>query len=105
MYISALGYYVAYCNGKTINLNHHELDPNWTDYNQTILYSSYDITPLLNGNNNTQTIGIMLGNGWYNPLPMRFWGSLNLRDWLVVGNTPKVILQVNIYYQDGTYNR
>ncbi len=97
LYITGLGYYEAYINGKRIG--DHCLDPGWTNYKKRILYSVYDITEnLKNGKN---AIGVMLGNGWYNPLPLRFWGKINLRDTLTTG-TPRLIAQLNIEYEDGT---
>jgi alpha-L-rhamnosidase len=43
----------------------------------------------------------MLGNGWYNPLPFRMWGRINLREHLTIGQ-PRATLQLNIEYSDGT---
>src|SRR6185437_10215072 len=59
----------------------------------------FDITSSLHQGRNA--VGIMLGNGWYNPLPLRMWGHLNLRDHLTVG-APRAILQLEVTYQDGT---
>jgi len=70
LYISGLGYYEAYLNGKRIG--NYLLDPGWTSYEKRVLYSSYDVTGLLTKKRNC--LGVMLGNGWYNPLPMRMWG-------------------------------
>ena len=43
----------------------------------------------------------MLGNGWFNPLPLKMWGAINPRDSLVTGD-PRVILQLVVEYADGT---
>lgn len=96
-YVAGLGYFVLFLNGKKVG--DHELDVPWTDFSKEIMYSTFDVTSLLLSGNNT--IQIMLGNGWYNPLPMKFWGFLNLREYLTVG-PPKAILQCNIYNQDGS---
>ncbi len=96
-YVSGLGYYVMSLNGKRVG--DHVLDPAWTSYGKRVLYSSYDVTRLIGPGQNA--VGIEVGNGWYNPLPMRFWGWLNLREYLVIGR-PRIILQVNIEYMDGT---
>ena len=45
-------------------------------------------------------IGVTLGNGWYNPLPLRMWGRVNLRERLPVGR-PQFIAQLDIKYADG----
>jgi alpha-L-rhamnosidase len=46
-------------------------------------------------------LGIMLGNGWFNPLPLRLWGHLNLREHLTIGE-PRAILQLVADFADGT---
>src|SRR5579872_6725209 len=50
LYISGLGYYEAYLNGKKIG--DHVLDPGWTAYQKQVLYSVYDITSQLKRGNN-----------------------------------------------------
>ena len=82
LYVSGLGYYEAYLNGRRVG--DHVLDPGWTTYSQRILYSAYDVTDLLR--NGSNALGIIVGSGWYNPLPLRMWGWLNLRDHLVPGH-------------------
>ncbi len=96
LYISGLGYYEAYINGHRIG--NHYLDPGWTDYSKRVFYSSYDVTPNVRMGKNC--IGVMLGNGWYNPLPLKMWGRKNLRKALTIGQ-PRFILQMNITYNDG----
>jgi alpha-L-rhamnosidase len=97
LYISGLGYYEAYMNGERIG--DQVLDPGWTNYHKRVLYSTYDVTNLiLNGEN---CIGIMLGNGWYNPLPMTMWGYLNLREHLPIGR-PRFIAQLKMDFEDGS---
>jgi len=97
LYISGLGYYEAYLNGERIG--DYVLDPGWTSYEKRVLYSSYDVTGLVREKRNC--LGVMVGNGWYNPLPMLMWGGLNLREYLPVGR-PRLIAQLNIEYSDGT---
>jgi alpha-L-rhamnosidase len=60
--ITGLGYYEAWINGQRVG--DHVLDPAQTDYEQRVLYVSYDVTALVQTDANT--IGVMLGNGWYN---------------------------------------
>ena len=95
--ISGLGYYEAFLNGKRIG--DYVLDPGWTSYKKRVLYSTYDVTGLLQQGQNA--IGVMLGNGWYNPLPLRLFGRWNLRQILNIGQ-PKLIAQLNIEYADGS---
>jgi alpha-L-rhamnosidase len=96
LYITAAGYYNASLNGNKIGKNF--LDPAWTSYAKRIYYASYNITSnILPGLN---CIGVSLGNGFYNPLPLRMWGNLNLREKLSVGR-PKLIAKLVLTYADG----
>ncbi|MEI6604432.1 MAG: family 78 glycoside hydrolase catalytic domain [Verrucomicrobiota bacterium] len=97
IYISGLGYHELRLNGCKVGDSW--LDPGWTAYDKRVLYATHDVTPMLREGDNT--LGIMLGNGWFNPLPLRLWGHLNLRKHLAVGR-PRVIVQLNIDYADGT---
>ena len=97
LYISGLGYYEAFLNGEKIG--DHRLDPGWTQYAETVYYAAYDITSQMNEGSNA--IGVMLGNGWYNPLPMKLFGRWNLRNILTIGQ-PKVIAQLEMTYADGS---
>tara|TARA_R110002050_G_scaffold187015_2_gene321416 strand:- start:75468 stop:77936 length:2469 start_codon:yes stop_codon:yes gene_type:complete len=94
--ITAAGYYRATINGQRIGQN--RLDPAWTDFSKRIYYSEYDITDFLNSEKNC--IGVTLGNGFYNPLPLRMWGRRNLRDVLNVGR-PVFIGKIILKYQNG----
>ena len=97
LYISGLGYYSASLNGRPVG--DHQLDPAWTMYSKRIFYSTYDVTDqLVEGGN---CLGVILGNGWYNPLPLRMWGHLNLRQHLTVGR-PRLIAQLNVEFTDGS---
>lgn len=97
LYITGAGYYEAYLNGKKIS--DEALTPGWTNFDKRILYRTYDVTALVSSGKNI--IGVQVGNGWYNPLPMRFWGKYNLRDALTTGR-PSVIAQLRLMYVDGT---
>jgi alpha-L-rhamnosidase len=97
LYISGLGYSEVYINDQKIG--DHLLDPGFTVYRKQALYVTYDITAALKNKNNM--LGIMLGNGWYNPLPLRLFGRFNLRDVQQTGR-PCVKAQVLIKYSDGT---
>jgi alpha-L-rhamnosidase len=97
LYITALGYYEAYLNGDRIG--DYILEPAWTNYSTRIFYSVYDVMPQLQEGANC--IGVTLGNGWYNPLPLRMWGRLNLREYLTIGR-PCFIAQLELTYTDGT---
>lgn len=85
-YVSGLGYYQLYVDGARVGDSY--LDPGWTTYNKTVLYAVYDLTSALasaplDTTTAQHAVGIELGNGWWNPLPMRFWGSKRIRAALV----------------------
>ncbi len=96
LYITAAGYYQASLNGKRIGKA--ILDPAWTDYSKRIYYSEYDLSSMIQ--NGINCIGVTLGNGFYNPLPMRMWGGLNLREALPVGN-PVFIAKLVLTMKNG----
>lgn len=97
LHITGLGYYEASINGRRVG--DQVLDPGWTKYDRRVFYSTFDVTEQLNRGDNC--IGVMLGNGWYNPLPLRMWGHLNLREHLTIGR-PRFIAQLNIEFADGS---
>jgi len=96
LYITAAGYYKATLNG--IRVGDHLLDPAWTDYGKRIYYSEYDVTQSIK--TGTNCIGVILGNGFYNPLPMRMWGGRNIRTELTVGR-PVFIARLVLREKDG----
>jgi alpha-L-rhamnosidase len=96
LFITAAGYYCAYINGSELDQNY--CDPAWTDFSKRIYYAEYDITNQLNSTINT--IGVTIGNGFYNPLPMKMWGYLNLRKYLTIGQ-PMFIANIRLEYDNG----
>jgi len=97
LYVSGLGYYEAFLNGKRIG--DCVLDPLWTTYSKRVFYRVYDVGDLLENGENV--LAATLGNGWYNPLPLRMWGRFNLREALTVGR-PRLLAQLEIEYEDGS---
>jgi len=97
LYISGLGYYEVSINGQRVG--DRVLDPGWTNYEKRVFYSVYDVTGLVRAGLNC--VGVMLGNGWWNPLPLRMWGTRNLRADLPVGR-PCLIAQLEIAGEDGS---
>ncbi|MBP7826579.1 MAG: Bacterial alpha-L-rhamnosidase [Verrucomicrobia bacterium ADurb.Bin118] len=96
-YVSGLGYYELRLNGAKVG--DQVLDPGWTRYSRRVLYSTYDVTAQLKRGRNA--VGFMLGNGWFNPLPLRMWGRINPRDALTIGE-PRALLQLVIEFTDGS---
>jgi len=92
--ITAAGYYKATLNGERIGDIY--LDPAWTNFSKRIYFTEYDLTGSLKKGANC--LGVTLGNGFFNPLPLRMWGNRNLRDALPTGNpgfTAKLVIEYN----------
>jgi len=91
-YICGLGCYEFLINGRKVGRN--VIDPGWTDYRKTCLYTTYDVTKYIAKGKNA--LGVMLGNGMYNITGGRytkFTGTFG---------PPKMIFQMHIEYTDGT---
>ena len=73
--------------------------PPFTPYRKRILEEAFDVTVHVRpGASNV--LRVELGNGWYNPLPLKMWYIYNLRDHLAVGK-PCVKATLEIAYADG----
>jgi len=96
LYISGLGYYEAELNGEKVG--DQVLDPGWTNYGKRVLYSTYDVTDRVKEGENA--VGVTLGNGWYNPLPLGLFRKFNLRKFLTIGQ-PKFIAELHVWHPDG----
>ena len=94
--IASPGMYDACVNGKRVN---SVALPIWTAFDRRVLEDEYDVTALVTGGKNT--LMLELGNGWWNPLPMKMWGRFNLRKTLPHG-TPTARAVLEIEYADGT---
>lgn len=95
--ITAAGYYQAFIDGERIGKN--VLDPAWTDFSKRIYYSEYDVTDMIR--EGEHCLGVMLGNGFYNPLPLRKWGRRNLRTDLAAVGKPAFIAKLYLVYENG----
>lgn len=95
--ITAAGYYQATLNGASIG--NAILDPAWTDFSKRIYYSEFDVSELIEEGENC--LGVALGNGFYNPLPMRKWGRRNLREDLAEVGKPVFIAKLVLDYENG----
>jgi alpha-L-rhamnosidase len=109
VYVCGLGFYELYINGKKVG--NQVLAPAVTNYDvrnlknvlypyddkstQRVLYNTFDVSELLK--NELNTIGLVLGNGWYNQ-----------RDRTVEGNmwydSPRLILQLEVVDKFGGQN-
>jgi alpha-L-rhamnosidase len=93
-YISGLGLYELYINGKKIG--DQVLAPGPTEYNKRVFYNTFDVTGELKEGGNA--IGAILGNGRF--FRMRYTG-LRLPGITHYGY-PKMICQLNLVYEDGS---
>ena len=91
-HVCGLGQYELVVNGR--KSGEDLLSPGWTKYDQTCLYDTRDLTPLLREGPNA--VGLFLGNGMYNVQAGRytkFKGSFG---------PLKAIAQLRLEYADGT---
>lgn len=61
LYVSALGLYEFYINGKRIGNDYFA--PGWTDYTKRVYYNAYDVTKEIKTGKNV--FGAVVANGWY----------------------------------------
>lgn len=94
-FISGIGYYELFINGNRIG--DQVLDPGWTDYRKTVLYSTYDITDNLRRGDNV--FGVMLGRGNYGMIAVDHWGFYEKGGYI---GQPKLICRFLVTYDDGT---
>lgn len=100
LYATSLGYHSLSINGQRVSDN--VLDPAWTSTENRILYASHDFTDMIVAGENV--LGVQLGNGWANPLPLKMWGHRNIRESLPVSR-PAFLSELVIEFQDGSVER
>ncbi|MBG0850757.1 family 78 glycoside hydrolase catalytic domain [Streptomyces spinoverrucosus] len=102
LYVSALGVYDAYVNGRRVAVPHGRgstlelLTPGWTNYDSTVSYFTYDVTDLI-GHERQVTLAAVLGNGWYNGRI-----SDNSAYYAKNGNRLALKAKLLIHYADGS---
>ncbi len=97
LHVAGPGYVRTSLNGE--RLADEALDPPWTAFDKRILFRSHDVTAAVKEGANC--LGLSLGNGWFNPLPLRMWGHRNIRGSLVTGR-PRAIACLVVEHPDGT---
>jgi alpha-L-rhamnosidase len=97
LHVAGLGYGIPSLNGK--RLGDISLDPPWTAFDKRVLFRSHDVSASLQNGENC--LGMTIGNGWHNPLPLRMWGGRNIRLSLPVGR-PRFIALLVVEHPDGT---
>jgi len=95
LYVTALGFYEAYLNGRRVG--DHQLEPGWTDYRKRVRYQTYDVTEQLAQGENV--LGAVTAPGWFCGRA----GLFNARQFY--GKTPALIAQLEITHADGSVER
>lgn len=95
LYISAAAYYLLFINGE--KAGKEKLDPGYTHYDKRNLYTTMDITTLLQKGENV--VATVVGNGFYNEdAPVATWDFEKAR-WR---DRAKMIMEIDVLYSDGT---
>ena len=92
VYISGLGLYELYLNGKKVG--DRVLAPAPTDYQQSVLYNTFDVTSQLKNGENA--IAAVLGNGRYFTMRQNYKPQ-KIKNF----GFPKILLQLEIEYEGG----
>jgi alpha-L-rhamnosidase len=101
LYASGLGYFQVFIDGTAVPGDTF-LSPGFTTYSKSVLYTTHDVSAFFGrGKPKDHVLGVSLGNGWWNPTDLRFWGRLNLRDSLSVGSKTLARLQLVIEFASG----
>ena len=99
LYVSGMGVYSAFLNGQEV-APEELLKPTLSWYPQRVYFNTYDVTEMLNEEDNA--IGIILEGGRYTTIR----NTANPNGWdgpeFVPGfGTPRMILQLEVTYKDG----
>lgn len=93
LHVCGLGQQIVSVNALRVG-NRTSIDPGWTNYRKTCLYTTFDVKKELTSSDDC-SISVLLGNGMFN-VPggryVKFNGSFGL---------PKLISRLVIRYQDG----
>jgi hypothetical protein len=93
IHVCGLGQYELRLNGAKVG--DYVLDPGWTGYRKSCLYTTYDLTTSLKQGKNA--LGVMLGNGLYNVEKSKRY----IKGVWSFGR-PKAIVQLDVLFVDGT---
>lgn len=96
LYICGIGYYEARLNGQKVGDN--ALDPGWTDYAKTLLYTTFDVTHLMRREGNA--LGILLGNGRFSPSDEEVKRTPQILK--KYASAPVMLAQLHIEFADNT---
>ncbi len=91
LYATALGIYEIHLNGQRVG--DEFFAPGWSDYRKRVYYKTYDVTDRIKQGKNA--IGVILADGWFS-------GYLDMKGRGYYGSRPRLLLQLNVEYVDGT---
>lgn len=94
VYICGLGHYELSVNGKKIGDS--EFAPLWSDYDKTVYYQLYDVTPYII-RNARNAIHVLLGNGMFNVQRLGRYTKLQTSF-----GAPKLMFKMIVNYSDGS---
>ncbi len=92
VFVSGMGHYEMHLNGEKVG--DRFLSPGWTNYDETILYNTFDCTDLLKTGKNA--VGILLGNGFFIIPNERY------RKTMTAYGNPMMIMKLKLVYEDGS---
>ena len=92
-YISSAGYSEMYINGERVGNTF--MDPGFTNFSKRLLYTTNDITNLLNAGENT--VSAILGNGRYNYQAGGAWNFSSA----VWRDRVSLMAEIHVHYSDG----
>lgn len=95
--LAGMGHFDLRVNGRPVTTS--VLNPGWTEYSRTVLYSSYDVTRLLRAGDNM--LGVMLGNGMFNVERKQDRKSKFVDSY----GKPKLLLQMTLVAADGAVSQ
>jgi len=94
LYVAGLAYYDAELNGARVGKQ--VLDPGFTDYDETVLYATHDVTGLLSPGANE--IAVTLGRGFYGMTTPNVW-NWHQASW---HGEPRLLAQLVVAHRDGS---
>ncbi len=98
LYISALGLFEAYLNGKRIGKDH--FTPGWSNYNKRVFYLTYDVTSYIARGKNCLTVN--LADGWYaGYVGFSTTHKQPMKNYNLYGDTSALLLQLEILNDNG----
>ena len=93
LYVTARGIYDIHFNGERLTEDY--LNPGMTQYNKTLLYQTYDVTPLLRAGSNSWTT--QLNEGWWSGN-----ATFEPSNWNYFGDRQALLAKLVLAYPDGT---